>query len=205
LNKANRLLKPVIAALQLTGNRYGELMLFILSVIDAFIFAMPVTTIFLVLVLMKEADFVKYVLAVLTGTITGALAGYTLGHQVLIKGEDFLTWTVQSIMDQSNGFSVSLYYKIRLLYKTWGIWILLFSAFTPFPYGIVAISSGLLNISLLSFFLITLISHAIKFTLIGFLIIKADKKIKTIQSRLKPYAIIESISIIFIILGIGIL
>ena len=149
-----------------TVQKYCPGLLFILAFVDSSFFALPVTTIFILQVLLKEANVRKSIIYVLTGTVIGSFAGYFLGHFVLLKGDIFFAGMIQSIMDHNLGFSIDLYYKIRKLFQIGGVWILLAGTFTPIPYGMFSISSGLFNLNIFWFLTFTIIGHSIKFVLI---------------------------------------
>lgn len=159
--------------------KYSPWLLFILAFIDSSFFALPVTTIFILQVLMKEANVRKSIIYVLTGTVIGSFAGYSLGHLVLLKGDIFFEGMIQSIMDHNPGFSIDLYYKIRKLFQIWGVWVLLAGTFTPIPYGMFSISSGLFNLNILWFLTFTIINHSIKFIFLAYIVRSVNYKIRS--------------------------
>jgi membrane protein YqaA with SNARE-associated domain len=187
-------MKPLKNLLQKAVQKYSYDLLFSLALIDASFFALPVTTVFMMLVLAKGINIKRIIIYVITGTLAGAIAGYTFGHFVLLNGQDWLLDAAQRLMDHNTGFQVAMYYKIAKLFQSWGFLILLAAPFTPLPYGMFSISSGLLNLNIYWFVFITLTSHCIKYLFLAFFAYLAENKIRgIIIQRRKKFAQIVSI------------
>lgn len=173
-------MKSIIRFLHLATIKCGPVILFLCALVDASFFATPVTTLFTLTILIKGTNRTESLITVITGTLAGAVAGYALGHFVLIKGEDWLIQLSQSVIENNAGFSVDLYYKIRSYFQSYGLLVLFAGSFTPVPYGMFSITSGMFNFNLLSFIFVTLISQVIKYTLITFLVSKGSDRIRSI-------------------------
>jgi membrane protein YqaA with SNARE-associated domain len=138
------------------------------------------------------------------GTLTGALAGYAIGHfsWLNVKGE--FTELAQFLFNNVPGFSADFYNKIVILYAKLGFWILSLSAATPIPYCIFSVTSGVFNINIFVFCFSTLISQGIKFFLLALITRKLSTSIKKlIDFNWKPLAIIATISVIIAIVIIN--
>lgn len=182
-------MKKVLDFLNRNALRHGYFLIFGLALIDAFFFAMPVTTAFIIMGTLKKININKCILSVLAGTLAGALAGYTLGYLVLLKGEVWLTATAQSVMDNNIGFSVNIYYEIRKIFLSRGFLVLLAAPFSPLPYGMFSITSGLLKINMIWFLILTIITHSVKYIFLAYFAFLVEKKIKGIfASRKRRYA-----------------
>jgi len=182
-------MKTVLDFLKSNALRHGYFLMFCLALIDAFFFAMPVTTAFIIMGTIKKININKCILSALAGTLAGALAGYTLGYLVLFKGDVWLTATAQSVMDNSAGFSVNLYYEIRKIFLSRGFLVLLAAPFSPLPYGMFSITSGLLKINMIWFLILTIISHSVKYIFLAYFVVRAENKIKGIfASRKRRYS-----------------
>ena len=55
------------------------------------------------------------------------------------------------------------------LYLNWGIWIVLVAGFSPIPYKVFTIVSGLISFNLPIFILISLISRGLRFFIVSYL------------------------------------
>ena len=158
-----------IKFLRETIEKYSPVILFFAALFDTSIFALPVTTIFVLQVFVKGVDIRKSIISVLTGTVIGSLIGYFLGHIVFLRGDEFMSGMVQPIMDKNHGFSLGMFYKIKTLLQTWGAWVIMAGTFTPIPYGMFSITSGVFDLNVFMFLIVTIISHGLKYSIIAFL------------------------------------
>ena len=191
-------------SLKVANTKQGTITLFILAFADASILPLPITTFFLVLVLLNTSKAYKYALFNTLGTIAGALGGYAIGHLAWINVNGEFTGLAQFLFNNIPGFSVDFYNKIDILFAKWGFWILSLSASTPIPYGIFSITAGVFKINIILFCLSTLISQGIKFYLLAFLTIKFSSSIKKlIEFDWRPAVIITTAGIIIAIVIIN--
>jgi membrane protein YqaA with SNARE-associated domain len=187
---------------KLANTKWGTFALFICAFADASLLPLPVTTFFLILILLNNRMFFKYIFFVVLGTLTGALTGYLVGHFAWIKPDGEFTGVVQFLFNNIPGFSTTVYEKVRAMYVKWDFWILCVAAITPLPYGMFSVTSGVFDIHIVVFFLATLISQVIKYLFLTFFTIKIGPKIrKLMELNWKPVAIIISvcIAIIFVL------
>ena len=185
----------------LANTKWGTFALFIFAFADASFLPLPVTTFFLVLILLNRRKLYKYILFVVLGTVTGALAGYTIGHYAWVKPDGEFTGVVQFLFKNIPGFSLAVYEKVQTLYTKWDFWILSGATVTPLPYGMFSVTSGAFNINILIFFVTTLISQAIKYLFLAFFTVIIGPKIRKLSEiDWKPVAIIIPVFIVIIIL-----
>jgi membrane protein YqaA with SNARE-associated domain len=185
----------------LANTKWGTFALFIFAFADASFLPLPVTTFFLVLILLNRRKLYKYILFVVLGTVTGALAGYTIGHYAWVKPDGEFTGVVQFLFNNIPGFSLAVYEKVQTLYTKWDFWILSGATVTPLPYGMFSVTSGAFNINILIFFVTTLISQAIKYLFLAFFTVIIGPKIRKLSELdWKPVAIIIPVFIVIILL-----
>lgn len=141
----------------------GAWPLFICAFADASLIPCPVTTIFLILIVSNAPKAFKYTTFVILGTLAGSLSGYFLGHFGWLNFNGDYSAFAQFIAGNIPGFSEDFYLKISSLFNKWDIWVLSISAATPIPYGFFSIASGIFNVNVFAFGIITLISQSIKF------------------------------------------
>ena len=184
----------------LATTKWGTLILFFSALADAAVFPLPVTTFFIILILLNNRMTFRYILIVVIGTISGAFAGYLIGRFLWIKPDGEFTAVVQFLFHNIPGFSFEIYQKVHSLFTKWDIWILCAATTTPLPYGMFSIASGAFQINIFSFFIATLISQGIKFIFLGFLTSKVGPRIsKILEYDLKPVAIISTVCILIIL------
>lgn len=184
---------------QLPDSKWGAWLLFFFAFTDASLLPMPVTTCFLVLTLLNTRNTIKYIFLVTFGMLTGAIAGYSIGHFAWLDQEGKFTGFSQFLFDNIPGFSIGIYDKVHSLFVKWDLWILVIAASTPVPYSLLSITSGAFNINLIIFCITTLLTQGIKFSLLGFLTIKLGPKVKKlIEFNWKPFAIILTLFILVV-------
>jgi len=185
----------------LANTKWGTFALFIFAFADASFLPLPVTTFFLVLILLNRRKLYKYILFVVLGTVTGALAGYTIGHYAWVKPDGEYTGVVQFLFNNIPGFSLAVYEKVQTLYTKWDFWILSGATVTPLPYGMFSVTSGAFNINIFIFFVTTLISQVIKYVFLAFFTVIIGPKFRKLSELdWKPVAIIIPVFIVIIIL-----
>ncbi len=184
--------------LQWAGTKWGVWVLFLCAFADASFFGLPVPMLFLALALLNTKKVYIFSIFGVLGTLTGALAGYSIGHFAWLDPNGEFTRVAQFLMNNIPGFSEAGYNKIHILFAKWDFWILFIAAALPLPYKIFSISSGVFDINLFIFFFATLISQGIKFFLLALLTLKLGPEVKKLLVfNWKPIAIIAMASIVF--------
>jgi membrane protein YqaA with SNARE-associated domain len=189
-----------LKSLQQADKKWGEWALFLFTFADSSFFPLPAQTFFLLLILMNSRQSVRYIILGTLGTFTGALAGYLIGHFALLNLYGQETAFGKFIINHMPGFSESAYNKIHILYSRWDFWILFIASFTPIPFGVFSISSGVFETNLVIFCLATFISQTLKFIILAVLTNKFGLMFKRIfEYNLRPIALAASVCIIIII------
>jgi membrane protein YqaA with SNARE-associated domain len=186
--------------LHLAKSKWGMWLLLIFTFADASIFPFPAQTYFLLIILLNTQKFARLIILGTLGTLTGALAGYLIGHYVLLDLNGEFTGPGQFLISHIPGYSQSAYNNIHLLYSKWHFGILFLGSFTPIPYGVFSISSGLFGVNLLIFCFAALISHVLKYFILAFVTIKLDREVKRIfKFNLLPFALAALVCILIAI------
>lgn len=188
--------------ISLAATKWSEWALFLCALADAFFLPLPTSTFFLILIMMNGTKSFRYIIFGTLGTLVGALAAYSVGHFAWLNASGELTGLGHFVMNNIPGFSQNAYDKMHMLYSRWDFWILFLAAFTPIPYGIFAISSGVFDISIVIFIIATVTSQALKFFIMALLTTRIGPKVRMLFGlNWKPVALITSM---FIILAIAI-
>ena len=184
----------------LATSKWGKWALFIAAFADASFLPLPVTTFFLILILLNTRMIFKYIILVVLGTIAGSLVGYSIGHYIWLKPDGEFTAVVQFLFNNIPGFSEGVYEKVHTLYTKWDFWILCAATATPLPFGMFSITSGAFNINIFIFFLITLFSQGMKYLFLAFFTVSLGQKFRKLtELNWKPVAIIISAGIVIIL------
>lgn len=183
-------------SLQWANTKWGIWALVICAFADASILGLPTPMLFLALTLLNIKKAYKYALFGTLGTLSGAIAGYSIGHFAWLNAHGEFTGLAQFLFNNIPGFPEDIYNKIHILYAKWDFWILFVAAALPIPFKIFSISSGVFDINLIIFCTATLISQGIKFFLLAILTIKLGPEVKKLfEFNWKPIAIIATATI----------
>ncbi|HUT33061.1 MAG TPA: VTT domain-containing protein [Planctomycetota bacterium] len=90
------------------------------------------------------------------------------------------------------------YHQARALYEKYDFWIVFAAAFTPIPYKVFTILSGLMQMQFLPFLLASLIGRSMRFFLVGGLIFAFGEPVKRFIDRY-----FNLIALLFFVLLIG--
>jgi membrane protein YqaA with SNARE-associated domain len=193
-------------SLQWANTKWGPWALFLCAFADASVFGLPTPMLFIALALLNIKKVYKYVLFGMLGTLSGAVAGYIIGHFAWLDTNGEFTGLAQFLINNIPGFSEAGYNKIHILYAKWDFWILFLAAALPVPFKIFSISSGVFDINILIFCFATLISQGIKYFLLALLTIKLGPEVKRLfEFKWKPVVLFITACIVIAIVIIKVL
>ncbi|HLN52475.1 MAG TPA: YqaA family protein [Lentimicrobium sp.] len=158
---------------------YGTLALFILSFIEAVFFPVPPDVLLIALALGKPKKAFYFAAVCSVASVTGALVGYSLGYYAWIASDGSFTPFAQFFFHNIPGFTERLYFDIKELFDKWDFWVIFTAGFTPIPYKVFTITSGVFQMNLLMFIIASVISRSARFFLVSGLIWKYGPGIKS--------------------------
>jgi membrane protein YqaA with SNARE-associated domain len=158
----------------------GGWVLFAGAFADASLWPFPITTFFVVLALTDNARLVRYIVMTTLGILAGAVTGYAIGRLAWIGPDGEFTRFAQFFFDRVPGFSESVYNKIYLHYLRFDFWLLFLSPYTPAPYCMLSVSSGVFKLNPLYFCLVTLFGQTVKYSFISVLAVVMGQGIRKI-------------------------
>ncbi len=153
------------------GYRYAKQILAIESFIESSFFPIPPDVMIIPMVVAKRNEFVQIALVATVFSVLGALFGYYIGYslnEIAIKILEFY------------GYDSS--YSFKEKFSTGGgltAWLgILFTAgFTPLPFKLLTISSGIIHFNLPFFIFICIVTRGLRFFLVAYLTYKFGQKI----------------------------
>ncbi len=148
----------------LARHKFSKPFLGFIAFIESFFFPVPPDLMIVPMVVAKREDYFKIFLIATTGSVLGGLFGYMLGvffldvAMVIIEfyGYEEKVFEIQNKMSTKSGF-----------YAWLGIMFL--AGFTPLPFKVFTITSGVINFNLPVFFLICLLTRGLRFFLVAYL------------------------------------
>lgn len=157
---------------------YGIVALFILAFSESVFFPIPPDVLLIALAMGSTVKSFRYAAICTIGSVSGAFLGYAIGHFVWIMPEGEFTGFANFFFNNIPGFSTGLFNGIKALYNEWDFWVIFTAGFTPIPYKVFTVTSGVFDINLVMFFIASLISRGARFFLVAWLIWKYGPDIK---------------------------
>ena len=140
----------------LAAHRHALLALAVISFIESSVFPIPPDVLLIPMVLAAR-DRAWLIAGVCTvASVVGGYAGYGIGY--------FLYETVGQPILAFYG-AIEQFAQFRELYNEWGMWIVAMAGFTPFPYKVITIASGVTQLDLWTFGLASTASRGARFFL----------------------------------------
>ncbi len=150
--------------LDLAGHKSSKYYLAIVSFVESSFFPIPPDVMVIPMVISKKTDFIKIFFITTIFSVLGGMFGYVIGAFFFEFGAHIMNFY---------GYEDKLYNLKESLVKNDGFYawlgILFFAGFTPLPYKVFTIASGLIGFNFLIFVLISLISRGLRFFLVSYL------------------------------------
>ena len=150
--------------LDLAGHKSSKYYLAIVSFVESSFFPIPPDVMVVPMVISKKADFKKIFFIATIFSVLGGMLGYVIGAFFFEFGSNIMNFY---------GYEDKLYNLKESLIKNDGFYawlgILFLAGFTPLPYKVFTIASGLIGFNFLIFVLISLISRGLRFFLVSYL------------------------------------
>ena len=150
--------------LDLAGHKSSKYYLAIVSFVESSFFPIPPDVMVVPMVISKKADFKKIFFITTIFSVLGGMLGYVIGAFFFEFGAHIMNFY---------GYEDKLYNLKESLIKNDGFYawlgILFLAGFTPLPYKVFTIASGLIGFNFLIFVLISFISRGLRFFLVSYL------------------------------------
>jgi len=153
------------------GYKYAKPILAIESFIESSFFPIPPDVMIIPMVISKKNEFIQIALVATIFSVLGALFGYYIGYslnEIAIKIFEIYGY------EYSNNFKEKFAYGGGFV--TW-LGILVTAGFTPLPFKLLTISSGIIHFNLISFIFICILTRGLRFFLVAYLTYRFGHKI----------------------------
>ena len=179
------------------GYKYAKQILALEAFIESSFFPIPPDVMIVPMVISKRNEFIQIALIATIFSVLGALFGYYIGYslnEIAIK------------IFELYGYEYSDRFKENFTtgggFKTW-LGILFTAGFTPLPFKLLTISSGIIHFNLMSFIIICIVTRGLRFFLVAYLTYKFGSKFGPfLEKKGGQWAAIIAIIIIVIAAGI---
>ena len=182
-------------SLRLAAHKNSKIFLAILSFMESSFFPIPPDVMIVPMVIAKKKDYLKiFFIATIFSTLGGVL-GYFIGLYFFDVGMSVVTFY---------GYEDKVLNLKDNLIKGTGLYIwlatLFLAGFTPLPFKVFTITSGMIGFNLIIFFFICLISRGLRFFIVSYLSFKfGDTFNKFMQTEAAKWFTIVGILIVVII------
>ena len=182
-------------SIELASNKRSNLYLSIVSFVESSFFPIPPDVMIVPMVLAKKDSYLKIFLIATVFSVLGGIVGYLIGYLFLdlamyvIEIYNYESKVLKLKMDLSQGSGMVIWLGTLFL-----------AGFTPLPYKVFTITSGLIAFDIIAFIIISFISRGLRFYLVSILTSKfGEKFVKLIEQKGAVWSSIIGIIIIGIL------
>ena len=166
-------------SIELASNKRSNLYLGIVSFIESSFFPIPPDVMVVPMVLAKKESYFRIFLIATVFSVIGGIFGYLIGYlfidlaMYVIEFYNYENKVLKLKMDLSQGGGMIIWLGTLFL-----------AGFTPLPYKVFTITSGLIAFDLIAFIIISFISRGLRFFLVSALTAKfGEKFVKLIEQK----------------------
>jgi len=176
------------------GYKYAKPILAAEAFIESSFFPIPPDVMIIPMVISKKNQFIQIAFIATVFSVLGALFGYYIGYslnEVAIKIFEFY------------GYEYSENFKEKFTsgggFFAW-LGILVTAGFTPLPFKLLTISSGIIHFNLISFIFICIVTRGLRFFIVAYLTYRFGHKIGPfLDKQGTKWSIIAALIIILIV------
>ena len=154
-------------SLSLAAHKRSKIFLAIISFVESSFFPIPPDVMIVPMVIAKKNDYLKIFLIATIFSALGGVLGYFIGLYFLDFGMNVVNFY---------GYEDKVFTLKDNLTKGTGLYIwlatLFLAGFTPLPFKVFTITSGMIGFNLFIFFLICLLSRGLRFFIVSYLSFK---------------------------------
>ena len=183
--------------LNLAAHRNSNYFLGVISFVESSFFPIPPDIMIAPMAIAKKDQFIKIFLIATIFSVLGGIFGYFIGAyffeiaMIIVEFYNYenKVFDIKNTLSQGDGF------------YTWLV-ILFLAGFTPLPYKVFTIASGLISFNILIFILISLFSRGLRFFIVSYLSSKFGDTFTSYMNRhgQKWFTLIGLIFVIFFII-----
>ena len=153
------------------GYKYAKQILALEAFIESSFFPIPQDVMIIPMVISKRKEFIRIALLATIFSVLGALFGYYIGYslnEIAIKIFEFYGYEYSNSFVEKFSTGGGLFAWLGILFT---------AGFTPLPFKLLTISSGIIHFNLISFIFICIVTRGLRFFLVAYLTYKFGEKI----------------------------
>ena len=181
--------KILDTSLNFCSKKNSSFYIYIISFIESIFFPIPTDIFLFPYVLVRKKEYLKISINVTFFSVLGGVVAYLIGFLIWNKISPFLMNVNPSFVLKLNSFNEQFYEL--------GIILIIIGGFSPFPYKITCLGSGILGINIFLFIIFSFLSRFLRFYLVSYFVFKFGDATKNIIGKY-----VNFISIILIVIFI---
>ena len=184
-------------SLKLASHKSSKFFLALISFIESSFFPIPPDIMIVPMVISKKRDYIKIFLIATISSAMGGLLGYFIGSTFLDLAMSLIEFygyeEKVKILKNNLSQGPSFYLFLGTLFL---------AGFTPLPFKVFTITSGIIGLNILAFFVICLASRGLRFFVLSYLCYKFGHRFDQIIHSKNVKWFIFIILILIIIFGV---
>ena len=164
--------------LKLASSRKANYALGFVSFIESFFFPVPPDLMIVPMVVAKRENYVKIFLIATIFSVLGGLVGYTIGVYFL----DFSMTIIEFYGYQEKVFAIQNKISSKDGFLFW-IGVMFLAGFTPLPFKLFTIASGIVGFNIFVFFFICIFTRGLRFFIVSYLTYLFGHKFKSFLEK----------------------
>lgn len=172
----------IFSAMDQYFSSLGTIGLALNAFIESFFLVPPPDFLLIAMDLAKPERALYYALVCTIASALGGVVGYLIGK---FGGRPVFIWILTSLSKKKGSEkrkqlknALQKFNEVEALYSKWGVHAVFFAAFTPIPYKVFTIASGILNMNPVSFTLASVIGRGMRFFIVSIVLMFFGEKIK---------------------------
>lgn len=145
------------------------------SFIESFFLVPPPDFLLIAMDLQSPDKALYYALICTIASAFGGAVGYFIGK---FGGRPVFNWIFGLMSKKGNNKAQEMFDKVEVMYNKFGPQAVFFAAFTPIPYKVFTIASGILNMNVWAFLLASIVGRGMRFFTVSFVLMIFGERIK---------------------------
>ena len=133
-----------------------------ISLIESIIFPLPVDPFLAGLTLAAPRKAFRFAIICTIGSVIGGVIGWLLGY--------LIGPSIENLFLYFPWFTEEKFNAVKFAYKENGMLIIFLGAFTPLPYKIITITSGIAEVNIIAFILMSILGRGTRFFIVAYLV-----------------------------------
>ena len=133
-----------------------------ISMIESIIFPLPVDPFLAGLTLAVPSKAFRFAFICTIGSVIGGVIGWLLGY--------LIGPSIENLFLYFPWFTEEKFNAVKFAYKENGMLIIFLGAFTPLPYKIITITSGIAEVNIIAFILMSILGRGTRFFIVAYLV-----------------------------------